>query len=175
MAESRIFRAFFLVLVAVGLYGCDRATKLAAEAGLEGGAAVPVAPGVLGDAVELRYVQNDDVAFSLFRVLGLPRSPDLLAGIAVAAIVAILVLAVLRYRSGGGGERAAQVGFALVIGGALGNVVDRIVRGYVIDFIHVKGWPVFNVADIAVVVGIALVGLASLRGRRRDAPPADAA
>jgi lipoprotein signal peptidase len=49
------------------------------------------------------------------------------------------------------------------------------VRGYVIDFIHVRGWPVFNVADIAVVVGIALVGLASVRGRRRDAPPANAA
>jgi lipoprotein signal peptidase len=83
--------------VAVGLYGCDRATKLAAEGGLEGGAAVPVAPGGLGDGVELR------------------------------------------------------------------------------DFIHVKGWPVFNVADVAVVVGISLVRLASLRGRREDAPPAHAA
>jgi len=74
MAESRIFRAFLLVLVALGLYGCDRATKLAAEVGLEGGAAVPVAPGVLGDAVELRYVQNDDVAFSLVRAVSTPYS-----------------------------------------------------------------------------------------------------
>ena len=62
------------------------------------------------------------------------------------------------------------MGLALILGGALGNLVDRIARGYVVDFIHVKGWPIFNVADmcitaaaimimyLSVVKGIAITG-----------------
>jgi signal peptidase II len=60
-----------------------------------------------------------------------------------------------------------------VLGGALGNMVDRIVRGYVVDFIHVKGWPIFNVADIAVVVGVGLMLLSRVRRRPRIRAPAE--
>jgi signal peptidase II len=51
----------------------------------------------------------------------------------------------------------------MVVGGAIGNVADRLLRGYVVDFIHLHRWPVFNVADIAVTVGAILLGVAMTR------------
>jgi signal peptidase II len=153
MQASR-FRHFLLIVLALGVVGCDHATKIAAKSSLEHAPAVPV--------VLLRYTENDDVAFSVLRNLGLPKSPVILAIGAVCAI-AIVASTLLRRRL----SRLAQVGSALILAGALGNVVDRIARGYVIDFIHVRGWPVFNVADVAVVVGIGLVVIAHLV-RARD-------
>jgi signal peptidase II len=50
-----------------------------------------------------------------------------------------------------------SAGIALAIGGGLGNLIDRVARGSVIDFIHWHGWPVFNVADIAIFVGAVLI------------------
>jgi signal peptidase II len=65
-----------------------------------------------------------------------------------------------RWRAGTLLERSAG---ALVLGGAIGNLSDRALRGHVIDFIHVNYWPVFNVADIAVCVGAGLLMIA-MRG-----------
>jgi signal peptidase II len=56
------------------------------------------------------------------------------------------------------------------VAGAIGNVLDRAARGHVIDFIHVRFWPVFNVADVLVVVGVGVLLLAAARSRA--APPA---
>jgi len=152
---SPVLRIGLLFSLVVGVFGCDHATKMAAKAGLEGQGAVNV--------MELRYTENHDVAFSLFERLNLPHSPALLAGIAV---IAILVAGAMLFRSGiTKGSRIAQVGLAIALAGGLGNVVDRIFRGAVVDFIHVKGWPIFNVADIAVVVGMLLIGFA--RGAER--------
>jgi len=191
-------RLLALILLTLSLFGCDYASKFAAKATLEGAEAIAVAPAVLRGAVELRYVENDDVAFNALRVFGVPRSPELLVGLASLAVAGLVVLAVMAWRRlrvsadggatppvalgdriagggsvGGGADgrqrvvraaRMTQVGFALVFSGALGNIVDRIARGYVVDFIHVRGWPVFNVADIAVVVGMGLIALAALVG-----------
>src|SRR5688572_26967742 len=153
MALGRFVNAVCLVALALGLVGCDHATKIAAKASLEGATAVPIAPAVLHGAVELRYVQNDDIAFSALRQLGVPRSPALLSVVALAAIgtIAVLALAARRrrpQREGAGADgrfarvglaagvdgRFACVGLALVLGGAIGNVIDRIARGYVVDF-----------------------------------------
>ena len=185
-------RLALLILVTVGLFGCDYATKSAAKATLEGMDGIPVAPAVLHGAVELRYVENEDIAFSALRHLGVPRSPELLialSAIALSIIVGTTLVArrrVARARAAAPegrrrrtdvaatktepepGELASRVGLALIVSGALGNIVDRIFRGYVVDFIHVKGWPVFNVADIAVVVGVGLIALAQLRRARGD-------
>lgn len=165
-----------LVLLVVGLFGCDHATKIAAKAALEGGGqVVAIAPTVLRGAVELRYVENDDVAFSALHHLGVPQPPAVLTALSVLAIAAVVALAIFgRRRKVAAGaelagappsreERVAQVGFSFIIAGALGNVVDRMVRGYVVDFIHVRGWPVFNVADVVVVIGMALIALTSFR------------
>lgn len=184
--RASFVRLALLILVTVGLFGCDYATKSAAKATLEGTSGIPVAPAVLHGAVELRYVENEDIAFSALRHLGIPRSPELLvalASVAVAIIVAGTLVARRRAaRAGAAGQAtvaddrpvdlATRAGLALVLSGALGNIVDRIVRGYVVDFIHVKGWPVFNVADIAVVVGAAMIALANVRRWRGDPPTA---
>ncbi len=182
-------RLALLILVTVGLFGCDYATKSAAKATLEGTDGIPVAPAVLHGAVELRYVENEDMAFSALRHLGVPRSPELLTALsAVALSIIVGIVLVARRRAAASEERdrdgrrsvvapktepepgdlASRAGLALILSGALGNIVDRIFRGYVVDFIHVRGWPVFNVADIAVVVGVGLIVLAQVQRARAD-------
>lgn len=167
-----------LIMLSLALFGCDHAAKFAAKFTLEGTDALPIAPAMLRGAVELKYVENDDIAFQVLHRIGAPRTPTLLVALSATAIVVILVGAIvaLRRRStraiGAANRRAdrmAQAGLALIVGGALGNIVDRIVRGYVVDFIHVKGWPVFNVADIAVVAGVALWALARVHHTPTDA------
>jgi len=69
--------------------------------------------------------------------------------------------------------RAVRLGLVLILAGALGNLGDRLFRGYVVDFIHVSHWPVFNVADICVSVGAALLLWAQwVKGHDPGARPA---
>jgi len=154
-----------IVLLALGMFGCDHATKLAAETKLAGAQAMPIVSGVL----ELRYTRNDDTAFSLLHTFGIPRTPSVLLA---AASVALLSIAVMWFVMRRKASKAQHVAFALVVAGALGNVIDRAVRGYVVDFIHLSRWPVFNVADIAVVAGVVLLVLAGSLKSRPTGPPA---
>ena len=105
----------------------------------------------------LRYSENTGVAFGMFQTL--PGGRILLTLVAVIAFV--LVLHYLRKTEPTHTRMHAALG--LVGGGAIGNLVDRIAFGKVTDFIvwHYKGheWPAFNIADAALVVGVALMGL----------------
>ena len=156
-----------ILLLTLSLFGCDHATKLAAEQSLSHGRAVDVVSGVL----ELRFTTNDDTAFSLLHNLGIPRPPIVLMAASALALLGVIAMWLAARKRA---SRVQHVGFALVLAGALGNVVDRAVRGAVVDFIHVTHWPIFNVADIAVVVGVALLGLTALfqRARPEAEPPA---
>ena len=154
-----------MVLLAVGVVGCDHATKYAAESRLEEAGPVAVVPGVL----DLRYVENRDTAFSLFRLLGLPSPPGVLAGLQLAGLTALGVFWWRRRRTARLLEQAA---WAVTAAGAAGNLIDRVLRGYVVDFIHLHHWPVFNVADVALVVG---AGLLILTFGVLDRPAAGAA
>jgi signal peptidase II len=80
-----------------------------------------------------------------------------LAAFTLLATIALLTAWVRRRR----GALSEHAGFALVCAGAMGNGLDRLMRGHVIDFIHVHFGPVFNVADVLIVVGIALLVLRS--------------
>lgn len=153
----QVLRIVLLVLLTAGMFGCDHATKAVATSSLGGGQSVSI----VGDIVELRWTPNPDVAFSMMRNLGLTpwSSPVVLAVMATGAM-ALLLAVWWRSRKEG---TWVNVGFAAAFAGALGNIVDRISHGYVVDFIHVKRWPVFNVADILVVVGIAVAFLAKRR------------
>lgn len=158
-----------ILLLTLSLFGCDHATKLAAEQSLSHGRAVNVVSGVL----ELRFTTNDDTAFSLLHTLGVARPPLLLVAASALALLGVVATWIaMRKRA----TRTQHVGFALVLAGALGNVVDRAIRGSVVDFIHVTHWPIFNVADIAVVVGVGLLGLSALARRAGpdSQPPAPA-
>lgn len=143
-----------------GLVGCDHVTKALAKSELQ---AQP-AQALIEPILKLRYVENTDVAFNLLRWVPVHVRAPLL--IVVGAVAILAVAALLLWGRGNGW---ARVGLALVLAGALGNYADRLARGYVVDFIHVTHWPVFNVADILVTVGGALV---LLQGLRRQPAPA---
>jgi signal peptidase II len=141
------------------LVGCDHATKYLAKAELEHQSSRHV----VGSLLELRYVENTDVAFNMLRWIpeGV-RGPLLLAfgALSVLLLFAVLWFAVLRGRPG---AALTQASIVLILAGALGNYADRLVRGYVVDFIQVPHWPVFNVADVCVSAGAALLAWTTLR------------
>ncbi len=155
-------RRVALLLFALGLVGCDHGTKTLAARELAG-APLSIVSGV----VDLRFTRNPDTAFSLFERFGVPLGPGVLVGLATAATLLVALTWLVRARRGHA-RALDHVGYALVLAGAVGNVLDRAFRGYVVDFVRVGAWPVFNVADVAVVVGMGLLALAALR---RDRTP----
>ena len=161
MKTSRLCAAALLACVAT-LVGCDHATKLAAESVLRDHPSVTVVPGV----VDLAYTENRDVAFDAFARLSLHPASWLIVAVGLTALVLITGTWMRRRRA----AWPEHAGFACVVAGAAGNVIDRAARGHVVDFIHVRFWPVFNVADILVVIGAALLLWAHARTRHRHAP-----
>lgn len=111
--------------------------------------------------VDLRLVENPGVAFSVGA-----GSPSWLVVTVTATIT--IALGVFAWRTAAGNSRWLLAALALIIGGATANLLDRVGDGVVTDFLHTGWWPTFNVADIAVVTGVALLVLASLRP---GAPP----
>lgn len=159
---QRIVNRLLVVFVLFLLVGCDHASKGVAKAALESDGARELVRGV----VSLRYVENTDIAFNLLRwVPESIRFPGLVAVGAVA--VGGLVWLLLRAPRHAGLPLLALV---LVTAGAVGNYLDRIVRGYVVDFVHLKHWPVFNVADVYITAGYALFAWALFAQWRRGAP-----
>ena len=98
--------------------------------------------------MELRQVRNPGTAFGI--ITGKPW-PLFLVSVVVFSLL-VLVL----WRWGRPGGTVFQVGLGLIIGGALGNIIDRIFLGEVVDFIDFGFWPVFNFADTAIVVGVGI-------------------
>lgn len=128
---------------------------------------------VVGDLLTLEYTQNPGVAFSLLTDQGIKF---LLIALAIGVIV------VLYWRTRETGTLLLKVSFGLVLGGAIGNLIDRISHQYVVDFIHFQipalhfDFAVFNIADSAISVGVvmlaALLWLGGAEERTSDAPPA---
>jgi len=150
---------------AVGIVIVDQATKLWAESDLKErpGATITVIDGVFN----LKYARNPGAAFSLFRDWS-PRTRGVF--FIVVSIVAVGAMIVL-YRRMPERRPLYEWALGLLIGGAVGNLIDRIRFNEVIDFLdlHWKNthWPTFNVADTAIVVGIGLVLLDAFRQRPR--------
>jgi signal peptidase II len=120
----------------------------------------------------LRYAENPGAAFGLFRRLPPEARGPLFHLVSMGAVV-LITLYYLRL-PGGPDERWALAGLPLVLGGALGNWVDRLARGFVIDFIEAHWldrytWPSFNVADTAIVVGVGLLVVDGFVRRERKA------
>ncbi len=128
---------------------------------------------VLGQFFLLTFVRNSGAAFGLFANFESVFKSIFLNSVAVAAFLAVSFYA---FRSHFKSVRL-QMGLALVLGGAVGNLVDRVRFGYVVDFLlfGVGGhyWPAFNVADSAICVGVGLLALDMLRQKAPEpAPPA---
>jgi len=126
---------------------------------------------LIQDYLRLRYAENTGAAFGLFR--GLPSSMrGLLFHLVSIGAVVLITVYYLRLAGTGREERFARFGLPLVLGGALGNYVDRLARGFVIDFVEAHWhdratWPSFNVADSCIVVGVGLLLLDGLVRRER--------
>lgn len=112
------------------------------------------------DFFRLRYAENPGAAFGLFTGVSPQYRGPLFFLVTIGAIA--LVLHTARKLKGQKNERWARIGLPLVLGGALGNFVDRLARSFVIDFLEVHWfdrayWPAFNIADSAIVVGVILL------------------
>jgi signal peptidase II len=155
-------RTLALVACVAGLVGCDHATKEVAQSSLYDRPPLAIVPGLL----DVRYAENRDIAFDGLARLSLRSSATAL--VAFGVVVTALTIGVWWRRRHA--RLREHLGFALLVGGALGNVVDRAARGHVVDFIHVRGWPVFNLADILVVIGIAVLLWADTKRTLRPLP-----
>jgi signal peptidase II len=159
---QRLVNRLLIVLVLLVLVGCDHASKGVAKAELESEGARELSRGI----VSLRYVENTDIAFNLLRwVPETIRFPALVA----AGAIAVMGLGWLLLRAP---QKASLPLLALVLitAGAVGNYLDRVVRGYVVDFVHLKHWPVFNVADVYITAGYAAFAWALFAPWRHPAP-----
>jgi signal peptidase II len=133
-----------LLAVACVAFAIDRGSKLAVQHYIPLGTSRPL-PGGL---VYLDHAQNTGAAFSLAPSLG-----NLFLLFALAATVAILYY----YRRVPRSEVWTRVALGMILGGALGNALDRVLAGSVTDFIDLRFWPVFNLADTAIVVGAVIL------------------
>lgn len=117
------------------------------------------------DYFRLRYAENPGAAFGLFRTVPAGFRGPLFHLVSLGAVV--LIGFYVSRLTGAANERWARWGLPLVLGGALGNYVDRLARGFVIDFFEAHWlekayWPAFNVADSAIVLGVGLLIVDSL-------------
>jgi signal peptidase II len=156
-----LFQRYSILAVTAGLtLLADIITKRIVEAQIPLYTSVPV----IGRYLSWTHTQNTGAAFSLFQNGG-----------AFFIVVAIIVSAVIVYYAPRlpAGDRLSRIALGLQLGGALGNLLDRLRQGYVTDFIHVQipeigfDWPVFNIADSAIVVGVmSLIVISLIRDRK---------
>jgi signal peptidase II len=149
----------------------DQATKWLVMTGLEPFEVIEIAPNL-----NLTLMFNTGAAFSLLAQAG-GWQRWLFAAFALG-VTAALVVWLLRLRPH---ERALALALALIIGGAIGNLIDRVLLGHVIDFVQVylpfiplamfNPWPAFNVADSAISLGVVILLVSTLFAR--EEPPAD--
>jgi signal peptidase II len=147
------------------VFALDRTTKRIIESRMSVFDTYTVIPGFF----DIVHARNRGAAFSMFADSTSPWRPFFLIGLSLAALV--LVAGILRKASNL--DKPTAIGLSLILGGALGNVFDRIVSGAVTDFLDfyvgALHWPAFNVADSAIVIGSGLLLLSLLRPKQQPA------
>jgi signal peptidase II len=146
------------LLVAFGLalavFLLDQGTKVLVEGSMRPGESITVTPGFLS----ITHIRNDGGAFGI-----LGGSPlVLLIGSVVAVVIVLWMLLA------GRPSRLTNLGCGLILGGAAGNLLDRLSTGEVTDFVHFSFWYVFNAADAAITVGVAALLISALRPEKAD-------
>jgi signal peptidase II len=147
----------------------DQATKLWVDATLSFADRIPVIDGFF----YITHVRNPGAAFGLFTSAPAPLRLTLFIGITLVAIAMIIGF----YRRLAPGDRLSALSLGLILGGAVGNLIDRVTRGEVVDFLHFRlwggyVWPDFNLADTFIVVGVAflVVELLAVEGEAQTDP-----
>jgi signal peptidase II len=158
----RLSRILLVAGVAAAVFVLDRVTKAWVSENIPLGTARPV----IGDYIRIVHAQNTGAAFGL-----LPERTTLLSVLSVVAVLAI----VYYYRQIASNSALVSATLGMQLGGAFGNLLDRVAQGYVVDFVDVgigdvRFWA-FNVADSSIVVGIILVTLALWYEEHRTVTP----
>ena len=138
---------FISLVVVIGIVFLDKASKIFFSDMLSLGESIPV----LRNIFHITLVHNTGIAFGLFKNQGI-----VFIIVPLIAIV-LIVFHIYYYRSNNQVSRMYIVGFSLILSGAIGNLIDRILFGYVIDFIDFRIWPVFNLADSAITIGTLII------------------
>jgi signal peptidase II len=144
----------FPFIVAGLVVVADQVTKALVAAKLRPEESVPV----LGDLLSVSLVENTGASFGLFKSQTL-----ILVLVSVIAIIFIVFYLAKK-------KSSLYLPFALILGGACGNLIDRLRFGYVVDFIDFHWWPVFNVADSCITVGSVILFFVILRGKDASRP-----
>jgi signal peptidase II len=139
--------------VAAGVVALDQLTKALVRSGIDKGDENPVLP-----AIKLVHVENKGVAFGFLSD----------GGAILVVLVALAALALIIWFALHADRPLAWLPTGLLLGGAIGNVIDRLAHGGVTDFVKLPAWPAFNVADMAITFGVLILVL--VLERRPDAP-----
>lgn len=149
-------RSYFDILICLSTVTvviiADRLTKVLFSSALQPGESLPVIKKIF----HFTLVHNTGIAFGLFRDNGFV--------FLIIPLIAVVLLGynLYYYHKVGELDHFYVFGFSLILGGAIGNLADRITLGYVIDFIDLRVWPVFNVADSAITLGACIILLKCL-------------
>ena len=139
---------FISLIITFAIVLIDRATKIFFSDIMDNGETIPL----INNIFHVTLVHNTGIAFGLFKDYGV-----VFIVIPTIAIV-LLVFNIYYYRQNNEAlSRTYIIGFSLILGGAIGNLIDRIRFGYVIDFLDFRVWPVFNVADSAITIGAIVI------------------
>ena len=159
------------VILPASIVVADQATKWLVVSRLPLYEDFPVVSGLLS----LQHVRNSGAVFGFLSGASIPGKPYLFALMSALALGALAYYARTIPRE----ERLSRLALSLVIGGAIGNLIDRVRFGYVVDFVkmHWQGhvWPNYNVADSAISIGLFLLVLDSFRPRHRETVTAETA
>ena len=139
---------FFLILV-------DQAIKFLVVSYMKLGESIPVLAGIF----HITYIENPGAAFGLFANQRV---------IFIVAAALVIAAACLMYRRLMSEKVIVRWGVALLLGGAAGNLIDRVRIGRVIDFLDFRIWPVFNIADIGICIGVSLLMYALLYDKEKE-------
>ena len=146
---------------ALAVFAADQGVKAVVEGSMRLGESIQIVP----DFLSLTYIKNDGGAFG---ILG-GSQVLLLLGSAVAIGVVLWMLL------SGPTSWATVYGCGLILGGAAGNLLDRLTAGEVTDYVHFSFWYIFNVADAAITVGVGLLLLSAFRPEEREDVPGEPA
>lgn len=143
-----------IILLAVLVIAMDQYSKYYIQTSMVQGMSIPIIQNIF----HITYVLNPGAAFGL-----LEHQTFFLIGIAI-----VLVAAILYFYRQIPANRLLYCSLGLLMGGAIGNLIDRVEIGYVVDFFDFRIWPVFNIADVAIVSGVAGIMLVIWNGKKED-------
>jgi signal peptidase II len=157
LLSLRAVPLFILVAVSALIVGLDQLTKYWVVVTLPEGHWWSPLPGNAWRIFRITHTTNSGAAFGIF-----PQQGGVFILIAVVVVVAI----VLYYRHLPQGDWLIRVSLGLQLGGAIGNLIDRLRFGYVVDFIDVGFFPIFNIADASITIGVVLIAFSLWRSDR---------